>query len=133
MAELSDFLGGTGLKLAPDLTYGASTFSANLDTTVSAVDASAGLTEILALSGRFVVSAIYMNGITTDDLTRVKLTIDGVVIWDGVPAGNGSSTNYFIGAGTIRERFLVESSLSFEVQTATDTSINLIYNARPIL
>ena len=66
----------------------------------------------------------------------VKLTVDGVVIWNDSFTGT-SSSQYLLGniaAGqAVSETIQCNTSFLLEIQTATDTDINLDYMARLIL
>ena len=129
--------GGGGLpQLAPDLTYPSSRLTASSTwQRIAAINASAGLTTALSLTGKYAVTYLLFRSLSSESVT-VKLTIDGVVIWNDTFTtattmalfGNNSST----GAGS-EEVLQCNSSLLLEIQTATDTSIDLDYLARPII
>ena len=138
MSELlSSITGGGGLpQLAPDLTYPSSLGVNRGYVWVTGIDASAGLTTALSLTGKFAIDLLQFVGLTNESIT-VKLTVDGVIIWNDT---------YVTGATTLRLFGLNESggedtpstmqcneSLLLEIQTTTDTSIDLYYVARPIL
>ncbi len=120
-------------KLAVDSGF-PTALPSNVFRTVLNVDATAGLTEVLALTGRFQVSLLELSGLTSNDVARVVLTIDGVDIIDVVPSSNGTIVKVLGDASaSIYETVLVESSLSLKVQTTVDNNISLGYNARPIV
>lgn len=125
--------GGNGFKLAPDLTFpGDIAGSGSFKRLV--FDPSGALTTALSLTGKFVIDTLYFSGLTAETIT-VKLTVDGVVIWNdtftttttlallsNISTVSGSSISITCG-----------SSFLLELQTATDTSVTLDYLARPIL
>ena len=131
--------GSAGVNLAPDLTFPSSINAEAGVVSATGIDASSGLTEILSVTGKFIVDYMYLSALTAENLT-VKLTVDGVVVWNstftsgtelallgghnGISLGHGPSSSASI---------LCNSSLVLEVQTATDTSISFSYLARPIL
>ncbi len=116
-------------KLAPDLTR-PSDIGGDSYVTITGVDTSAGLTEVLGLSGKFDVNILKLTGML-DGTVTVKLTVDGVVIWNDTFPPN---TNiHLVGqALAYAESFQCESSLSLEVHHPTDSSINLLYSVRPL-
>ena len=122
-------------QLAPDLTFPATLLGQNGFANVSAIDASAGLTTALSLSGKFAINLLTFNSLSSEVIT-VKLTIDGVVIWNDSSTANinlqllGSNTR---ADANVPESITCNTSLLLEVQTTTDTSIGLSYLARPIL
>ena len=125
--------GGGNLKLAPDLTY-PNRQGVSVTQTVSNVDCTGGLTTVLSLTGKFAISHMYLNGLTSGEAVTLKLTIDGVVIWDTSLVWPGS---WMVLLGRTQGQpdivITCDSSLLLEVQTTSDNSINLIYIARPIL
>ena len=130
---------GGGLpQLAPDLTYPGDRVNLNLRTykQIAGINASLGLTTALSLSGGFAVSLLRFTN-TTAELMTVKLTVDGVVIWNASFTGTGTAGQYLLGnmsAGAgVSETVQCNTSFLLEIQTATDTTINLEYMARPIL
>ena len=102
---------------------------------VGSLDTTGALTEVLALTGKFEISMIVLASILANDLRKVKLTIDGVVVWNEVGLSANSTTHALLGQSTTQNwlHYLVEESLSLELECATDTSINLNYHIRPIL
>ncbi len=122
------------IQLAPDLTRLDTQNANSTRVTVTGIDASSGLTEVLALTGKYVVNLLDFQGLTAESDT-VKLTIDGVVIFE--ETFTVGTTLVVIGTlGAVSDDlqgYLVNSSLSLEIQTATDTSIQLDYQVRPIL
>lgn len=134
---LSSVIDGGGLsQLAPDLTYPSSTVG-NAGYVRVALNPSVGLITALSLTGKYSIALLRFAQLTTEAVT-VKLTIDGVVIWNdpaSLPSGTvlrllGMSTG---SADEIPETITCNASLLLEIQTATDASVNLEYLARPIL
>ena len=129
---------GGGLpQLAPDLTYPGDRSNLNLRTykEITGINASLGLTTALSLSGKFAISLLRFGGASAELMT-VKLTVDGVIVWND--SYTGTSTQQYLlgntsaGAG-VSETIECNTSFLLELQTATDTSVNLQYMARPIL
>tara|TARA_R110002153_G_scaffold47169_1_gene133393 strand:+ start:135 stop:665 length:531 start_codon:yes stop_codon:yes gene_type:complete len=132
-------VGGGGLpQLAPDLTYPGDRKNQNLRTykEITGINASLGLTTALSLSGKFAISLLRFITIAPEPMT-IKLTIDGVVIWNDLFTGAAATSQYLLGniqAGMgVSEAIQCNTSFLLEIQTATDTSVDLYYMARPIL
>ena len=137
MALLNSIAGGGGnIKLAPDLTFPSSLANASAIKSVS-LNPSTGLITALSLTGKFVVDTLLFVGMTVETVT-IKLTVDGVVIWNDTFTAattlyllsQQSSTGSLPGSSS---SFTCDSSFLLEIQTATDTSVFLEYLARPIL
>ena len=133
-------LGGGALpSLTPDLTYPGDRVNLNIRTykRIAGINASLGLTTALSLSGKFAISLLRFENIL-EELMTVKLTVDGVVIWNDSFDSIGSiSSQYLLGNASagegVSETIQCNTSFLLEIQTATDTDINLDYMARPIL
>ena len=138
MSELlSSIVGGGGLpKLAPDLTYPSDKDANATYKRISAIDASAGLTTVLSLTGKWAVSYMALLSITAE-VNTIKLTIDGVVKWD--TTYTPGTTDNLLGAinnSQFSPQDIIngcDSTFLLEYQTATDTNITFDYLARPIL
>ena len=134
MAIWDDQFGGGLPQLAPDLTYPSD--KASSTTTyriITSIDATAGLTTALALSGKWSVSNLYFSNMTTETVT-IKLTVDDVVVWNDTFTSGTSER--LLGATSvipIPEAYGCKSSFLLEIQTATDNNIQLQYLARPLL
>jgi len=129
-------VGGGLPRLAPNLTFpGDRPATDGTGQVVTGIDASSRLTTVLSLTGKYVISYIVLSALTAESNTS-KLTIDGVVIWSDTYT-TGTSDALFgsveTNAAGISESIQCESSFLLEYQTATDTSINLTYQVRPIL
>lgn len=139
--NVSDLKGGGSTaafyltKLAPDLNFpsrlvnGRTYFS-------KTINPSGGLTEALSLTGKHFVSFLRFTGLTSESIT-VKLTSDGVVIWNDTFTVAGSILQ-LLGAtesavGGVAGQVGCETSLLLEIQTASDTSVSFTWLARPIL
>lgn len=132
---LSSVTGGGVLpQLAPDLKFPSDKNSLTNTTLISGIDGSSGLTTALSLTGKFIVSYISLANFVAETST-VKLTIDGVVIWNDTFT-TATGTDYFIGnvvANYTDVTLQCNSSFLLEIATTTDTSVDLTYVARPIL
>lgn len=135
MANWNDLFGGGVLpQLAPDLTYPSNkAFSTTVYNEITGIDASGSLTVALSLTGKFTVSYLVFEDLTSEQIT-IKLTIDGDIVWNDTFTSGASqallgNTTPFV----IPELYMCKSSFLLEVQTLTDTNISLIYQARPIL
>ena len=129
-------LGGSGglPKLAPDLTWPTDVIS-NLGYKQLALTLTpATYNTALSLTGKFSVGLINFQGLLNEQVD-IRLTIDGVIIWNG---GQVMPTSIFkllgdLSTASYRERISCNSSLLLEIRTATDASFNLNHDARPIL
>lgn len=126
-------------RLAPDLNIiadrataasGASLFRQTGD-----IDGTSGLTVGLSLTGKFELSSLMIKDNVAENYT-LKLTVDGVVIWN---ASNTlpSNTNLIgivgrIGVGSA-DPFVCDQSVLLEVESTTDTAFKFGYVVRPIL
>lgn len=129
-------------KLAPDLNFIQDTAfgsgAASIRTTAN-IDPSSGLTPVLNLIGKFEVSMLQLANITGGDATTVRMTVDGVVIWNSSKVFGVADPGLMGAAGAIAangamgESFICNSSLLIEIQTTTDVEMKLNYRARPIL
>lgn len=101
------------------------------------------LIEVLGLTGKWYINMLRLVNITANDLRTIKLTVDGVVVWNDTgiavsPADpiflgypfTGASHLFPIGSN---EYILCNDSFSLEILTAVDTSIDVLYQARPVL
>lgn len=127
----------SNIKLAPDTTFPDDATFGNPTPYISitGIDVSSGLTTLLSLTGRHVVNMLMLTSLTSATSMDLRLTIDGVVIWDDTftaPAVEfailGSRTN----PGN-SEPIIVESSLLLEATQSGETDAGVDYSARPIL
>lgn len=139
--KTSSLGGGGGIPaLAPDLTWPASKAVSSVGyKRITGINATAGLTTALSLTGKFLINGLIFDSMTSETYT-VKLTVDGVVIWNDSMTSIGSSTLVLYGSAsssfsnsTNELGFICNTSLLLEIQSTTDTSVNLEYIARPIL
>ncbi len=136
---LSSVIGSALLPtLAPDITYPADKYSNTNYKVITGIDASAGLTTALSLTGRFVVAFLGFTSQESEPI-RYKLTVDGVVLWDSSHTPPSSALDVLVGGSGIPNVHAAndltipcEASLLLQVHTATDTSIQLNYIARAI-
>lgn len=121
-------------KLAPDLNYvadkaiGTATY-----TIVTGIDGSSGFVPALSLIGSFSIEMLEFTSVTTLD-TTVRLTVDGVEIWNSL-AGAGTSLNLISDTVTVQASgtYMCEESFLLEVATVLDNNITLNYRVVPIL
>ena len=126
--------GGSLPRLAPDLTFPSTPLGPTTTTRSVTINPVGALTTALSLTGKFYIGALSFAGLTAETIT-IKLTVDGVVIWNdtfssglGVSLlGEGSTTNAYSDVMQCNSSFLLE------IQTLTDTIVTLNYLARPIL
>lgn len=134
---LSQLVGGNVHVLGPDLDFPKDKVNGdNIYLSVGGIDATGGLTTILSLTGRFLVLNLVLNDILASNIATVKLTVDGVVVWNVDPLTN-STTEAYIGraifnADATFEPVGCESSFLFQVQMDSDTDISVLYLVRPL-
>lgn len=128
--------GGTVLpELAPDLNFVSSLVTTTAPYKQITVNAVGSLTPALSLTGKFALPFIGLSNLTNNDLSRVKLTIDGEVKIDDTLTANVNAA-LIIGSQSSSiqsETYMCNESLLLEVQTITDTDISVRYLVRPIL
>jgi hypothetical protein len=124
---------GAGITLAPDLTLPSRLDGANT-TETAVIDPSGALTTALSLTGKHAVYILALRGLPTGEAATIKLTIDGIVIInDPATPSNANKALYGAPAGGIAlAPFIVETSLLLEIETVTDTSVNVDWAARKI-
>lgn len=126
--------GGALPSLAVDLDYPSTAMTGSAAyKQIAAINASAALTEVLGLSGKFVISFLELVNLTAESIT-VKLTVDGVVVWNDTFICSTTLRLWNASLGeSQRPSFKCESSFSLEVKTTTDTDIGLNYQIAEIL
>ena len=142
MTITTSSLGGGGLpRLAPDLTFPSGLTGSTTQTIyqISGIDASAGLTTAINLSGKWEVSAAAFRNLTAESST-FKLTVDGVVIWN---AAKVTGTAQVLLGGALNSAdtdvnnydtpIQCNTSFLLEIQTTSDNSISFEWMGRPIL
>ena len=123
--------GGGGFQMAPDLSFPTPMTAYTMTT---GIDATGSLTELLSLTGKFLLGALYLQNTLANDVREIKLVIDGVDIWNLTGMSfNGTVVNMLGELTELREDFLVNTSLTFSILMATDNAIDFGYTARPIL
>lgn len=130
----SNRVSGAGIAPAPDLAYpdnaGANGYIAASLTT------SSSLSTALSLTGKFIIDHLKFLSMTAES-TQIKLTVDGVIIWDDTSV-SGTESN-LLGfevtgnRGVTGASMQCEASFLLELSKATDTAVTLHYLARPIL
>lgn len=132
---LSSLVTGRGYELAVDSNYPKDKFNgAFVLLQVTGLDGTAGLTTFLSLTGAFVINVLALTVLTVDDIAQVKLTVDGVVVWDVDPLTNSVSEKY-IGSLTPggNEFITCRTSFLFQIDTDADSDVTMQYLVRPIL
>ena len=69
----------------------------------------------------------------TNEFWNFRLTVDGVVIWDGGQTTTSGNIYLYGGQNGNDIPFVCNSSLLLEVRSTSDTSVSMNYIARPIL
>ena len=134
---LSSLVGGGLYKLAPDLDRIADQSSSSSGyKQIIGIDATAGLTTAISLSGKWLLTAAIFDSTLAEAMT-VKITIDGVVTinssFTAATSGiaiiglNQSISNPFNDA-----YMYCEETLLIELETTSDNSVAFRYTARPI-
>lgn len=136
--NLSTIVGVGGLAtLAPDLTWPSKAKTASVGSTqkLTAVDVSGSLQTVITASGKFNFEHLKVENLTAESIT-IKLTIDGEIKWNDTFTCNTTADLYNVAAGTGfiggEDGNKVNSTFLLEMQTATDTSINVYFTLRPI-
>ena len=134
MIKLNNLSSGGGLpELAPDLTY----FAEGTNIASVTVDASAALTVGLSLTGKYAISFLQISNIAaTLDTKEIKLTIDGVVIWDSTDFNSFTELTIFgseSSSSSVAESIQCKESFLFEYRTPGDTLTTLNYLVRPLI
>lgn len=126
------------VRLAPDLsrTLGGATTQTIVD-----IDGSSGYTTALSLTGKYIINWLVFDGFTASEQIDIKMTVDGVLIFDSSDPSTSTTDVSVYGDGNtsssniqqLEGGFIVESSFLLELQTSTTTDATLQYLARPIL
>ena len=130
---------GGAPKLAPQLDWPLTSQLGNLHTIITGIDATAALTTCLSLTGKWIIRNIWLSLLTVDDIETIKLTIDGVVIWNDDPVLTAITELMFgqvMGVNshsTVLEDIMCESSFLLEIKTTADADIRCNYLARALL
>jgi hypothetical protein len=130
--------GGSALpQLAPDLTWPS---DKNVFTNYKLInlDPSGGLTTALSLEGKWSISSLLLSNFTAELIT-IKLTVDDRIIWNDTFTLTSTSESVLIG-GILNSNTTLQDAVTsckaswlLEIQTASDSSVNVKYTARPIL
>ena len=127
---------GGGLpELAVDLTWPDDSGTNGSLIAVTGVNVQGSLQTALTATGKFAFYYLRISG-NTAEATTVKLTIDGVVIWNEVGFTPGTQIHLYnndaSGLVANEPNILVNETFLLEMQTATDTNITINYGLRPI-
>ena len=119
-------------KLAPDLTYPTDKGEAGVGATNETVAVTAGvLSTVISKTGKYSFSTLAYSGLVGEAMTH-KLTIDGEVIWNDV--GQSGTVETLLGVDNNHGlAFKCDTSFLLEINTLTDTSVNIQHDLRPIL
>ena len=133
---LNSLVGGSSfLKLAPDVGGYISQTDSSISEKIliSGIDGSSGLTTAVSLTGKYAISYLRFSALSNES-TTVKMTVDGEVIYNDTRS-TIASNQWFIFGGESESLpfFTCDSSFLLEIQTTSDSSVNLFYSARPIL
>ncbi len=136
MSNFTDFVGGAGIELAPDLTFPSRVVALTGIERTTGINAVGALTEALGLAGKFSINLLRFESVTSESIT-IKLTVDGVVIWNSTFSNTNANIN-LLGSlqsitNTVVDRIICKTSLSLEIQTTADASVDLAFLVRPIL
>ena len=131
--------GGSLPRLEPDLTFPSSLTAFAGYKTITGINTAGVLATALSLTGKFYINALRFEDVNTETIT-IKLTIDGIVIWNDTFASTNPTIKLFGRTGVDAtatnetvESIQCNSSFLLEMQTVTDTAVILKYLARPIL
>ncbi len=135
---LTQIIGGADPlpKMAPDLTnFTDREGGAVLYILLTGIDTTGALTTLLSLTGKFAIDLLYLQSMTVNDMDQIKLTIDGVVIFNETSMSDNAGTEHVLGNIDLDHghQYMCESSLLFEIEMNIDTSIDFAYLVRPIL
>ena len=134
--KTSSFGGGGISQLAPDLTAPTTWNGLASSINIVGLNPSAGLTTAISIPAKKgSINYLTLNSLIAEDYT-IKLTIDGVVIWNDVWTISGTSAILIGGPNTSTLGFdpcYFNESFLLEIQSTTDTSIGLTYVFRELL
>lgn len=132
--------GSGSIQLAPDLTWPTNRLDANDSVReLTGIDVSGNtLQTLLTLTGAFNIQYVRVSDIASNENVQMRLTVDGVVIYDTGTYTPGTATRDLIfGSGPTDpdylESFVCRESFLLEYATDTDTSITLGYKIKPII
>lgn len=129
--------GGSIPRLAQDLNFASTRVSGYTHRELSGINAAGTLTTALSLTGKWCISMIQISKVKSNNLSRVKLTVDGLIVWDSAITTNVADDVPLVGIITNgvaqSESYMCNESFILELQTISDTNLSLIYLARPVL
>ncbi len=135
MGLLRNSSSGALPQLAPDLTWPSDKVGATQNIkSITGINAVGALTTALSLTGKFYINYLNFNGLTAETIT-IKLTIDGVVLWNDTYTSSASELLFgtLNNGVAVAESIRCNTSFLLEIQTLTDANVTLDYLARPIL
>ena len=134
MSGISGGVSDPLVTLPVDLDYPSTLLSGSAPyRLITNINASAGLTEILSLTGKYAICLLMLHDMTSEEIT-VKLTVDGEGKWNDTFTCNSQLAlwNDFSDPAALKPPFRVNESLSLELDTLTDTNVQLYYTAIPL-
>ena len=116
-----------GIKLAPDLDFPSTRLGDRQTLEKIDIAVTGGeLTEVLSLTSKQVLSYLNITGIDSSKETKIRLTIDGQIIFDDIIKDDKSM---LISTG---EAIIVDNSLVLEVETVLSQPVWVVFQTRPI-
>jgi hypothetical protein len=116
-----------GIKLAPDLDFPSTRLSDKQTLEKIDIAVTGGeLTEVLSLTSKQVLSYLNVTGIDASNETKIRLSIDGQIIFDDVIKDDKSM---LISTG---ELIVIDNSLVLEVETVLSQPVWVVFQTRPI-
>ena len=128
--------GGGLQQLGADLTWPSTVATFGALQIISGLDMSGSLQTALTATGKFELDRLYISSHTAELMT-IKLTIDGVVVWNDTYSSS-LTTTFLLGVTSTTSNTasesgkLVAETFLLEIETATDTSIDVNYILRPL-
>ena len=123
-------------QLAPDLTYPKSkTHAATLTRQITATIGTTPVT-VLSVSGKCLLSCLYLSGLSTSGTLTVELVVDGVTIWNTSFANTYSQMNLLGGIDYSNlgdfNGYIVGSTLTLRLTQTASSSVTCNFLVRPI-
>lgn len=134
--SLSSVVGGGGglVKLAPDLTFPSSLSAGVGYASVTKDTTTGGLVELKGASEKSALLFFQLDSVPTESIT-IKLTIDGVVIWNDTfiaPSTSLLLVGNNLASSTSADSFQCDSSYSLEMTSTTGGAVVVKNLVRPL-
>jgi hypothetical protein len=134
--NLSQLVGGDLHVLGPDLNFPLDKANGSIYVNTGTINATGSLTTILSLTGKFLIENLSLNDLIANNIAQIKLTVDGVVVWNVDPVSNSTAEpligKLIFNTDPLLEHIGCESSFLLEMQMDSDTDISLLYVVRPL-